>query len=277
LQRGALEVRYAIERLPTCRGTHNGFPAWDLIAHARFLPGGEMAQGSVRSFNTIHGNPYGPGYSSPTSFTVPASATSVQLWFENVGLVNCRVWDSNFGANYTFAVSGPPSWLGNVRARLSRDSSGACEGGALVSGGASIIYDTWVRQRATIRNVCFEAWQPGVTDRDDPHLADRFDAQVHYHFDGAASGDFQSESVGLVERTGNNARWAWGLAHVDPFRPYNCPTVTVTADGIGFVNAFADAYFTVNGVELRPAGPGSTFRLEFTAYANDPCRASCTP
>jgi hypothetical protein len=100
---GALIVDYSLVRLDVCRGTHNGYPAWDVVAHARFSPGGQELRASVRGFETLNGFPTTRAYALPARFAVPADATSVELWFENFGLW-CQAWDSDFGKNYRFSV-----------------------------------------------------------------------------------------------------------------------------------------------------------------------------
>ncbi len=108
VQGGQLTVAYELARLGACRGTHNGYPAWDVVAHARFAPGGQLVQASVRGFETMNGIPTTSAYAIPARFDVPADATSVELWFENAGLW-CQAWDSNLGQNYRFDVVARPS------------------------------------------------------------------------------------------------------------------------------------------------------------------------
>jgi hypothetical protein len=269
---GELVVHYALSRLTSCRGTHNGYPAWDLIAHARFSPGGQTAQASVRTFDTMYGHPVGPGVAVPASFDVPAGATSVELWFENTG-IGCQGWDSALGANYRFEVLAPPSWLGDVVQRMSRDTSGGpCAGGAAVGAGDVVQYDTWVRQRAAVRNLCFEAWQPGLTDAWPQDLWKKLDARVHWRFSPAAA--WSQAWASLDGRDGNNARWFFDTRALDPFgQPGSpCPSVPVSGpDAQGYVAATAEVYFSVNGVELRPAGPGSTYTVRFSDDSNPAC------
>lgn len=106
-QGGYLEIKYDLERLPECRGTHNGYPAWDTLAHAMFLPGGELASGSVRELITDDGLPTNLASSTPWVALIPESATSVEIWFENTTGAgsSCHTWDSNFDHNYAFDVS----------------------------------------------------------------------------------------------------------------------------------------------------------------------------
>lgn len=103
---GWLEVSYALERLPDCRGTHNGHPAWDLQAFVRFLPGGQLESGSVRDFVTSYGTPTNEAVPRTLQVRIPADATAVEVWFHNYSGagMSCATWDSNYGANYRFDV-----------------------------------------------------------------------------------------------------------------------------------------------------------------------------
>jgi len=95
---GYLEIFYDIDRLPQCRGTHNGYPAWDIDAYVRFSPGGQEFSGSV----TRNGAP-------PLLVQIPEDAEQVEIWFLNYTGAGgtCRAWDSNYGANYHFDVWPP--------------------------------------------------------------------------------------------------------------------------------------------------------------------------
>lgn len=103
---GWLEVNYALERLPDCRGTHNGYPAWDTQAFVRFLPGGEVESGSVRDFVTEQGRPTNAALPRTLQVRIPADATAVEVWFHNFSGAgqSCDAWDSSYGANYRFDV-----------------------------------------------------------------------------------------------------------------------------------------------------------------------------
>ncbi|MBN1771673.1 MAG: hypothetical protein JXB32_10455, partial [Deltaproteobacteria bacterium] len=105
-QGGYLELRYDIDRLPHCRGTHNGYPAWDLEAHVRFLPGGQLATGSVRRHVTVNGTPTNEAVDLPLAVRIPEDAWSVEIWFRNFSGAgsSCEAWDSNDGTNYRFEV-----------------------------------------------------------------------------------------------------------------------------------------------------------------------------
>lgn len=100
---GQIRIEFAPERLPTCRDTHNGFPAWGLTAFAKFHPGGQYFEGPLTR------NVGGPGvFPTPTSvpfeLAVPQDARQVEMWFENRGISQCVAWDSRYGANYWFDI-----------------------------------------------------------------------------------------------------------------------------------------------------------------------------
>lgn len=103
---GYLEIRYDIDRLPDCRGTHNGHPAWDVVARGRFLPGGESFEGSVRELLTINGTPTNSAIDRLLQVEIPDGADSVEIWFHNFTGAgsSCQGWDSDFGNNYHFAI-----------------------------------------------------------------------------------------------------------------------------------------------------------------------------
>ncbi len=102
-------IRYAPSRLPDCRGSHNGFPAWNMEAFVRFLPGGQTASGPVVAFRNHQGRPTSEFYPIPFLTQVPDDATSMEVWFHNAsGAGNdCDAWDSNYGTNYHFDVHPP--------------------------------------------------------------------------------------------------------------------------------------------------------------------------
>lgn len=105
-QGGTFDVQFDLDRLPTCRGTHNGYPAWDLIGYARFLPGGQTAEASVRELVSDNGRPTNVAHEKLWTLTAPADANAVELWFKNYTGAgsSCVAWDSNWGENYRFDI-----------------------------------------------------------------------------------------------------------------------------------------------------------------------------
>jgi Family of unknown function (DUF6209) len=169
-QRGALVagqpfvLDYAIERLETCRGTHNGYPAWDLRAFVRFSPSGAVIDGSVRGFSSPTGTPSNSNaVSAPLSVEIPAGTTGLEVWFQNFTGAgsSCVAWDSAQGANYAFAVEprlpAPVQWEGNAGSSFSR----TCAREAGVP--ASVSFDSYLQQRAC-SFVEVDVYVPGLTD-----------------------------------------------------------------------------------------------------------------
>ncbi|MGC4114575.1 MAG: DUF6209 family protein [Myxococcales bacterium] len=103
---GWFAIDYDLDRLPQCRATHNGFPAWGTTAYVRFNPSGEVASGPVNEFERVNGVPTNKALDKRFEVKIPAGTTSAEVWFKNEsGAGNsCESWDSNYGANYSFDV-----------------------------------------------------------------------------------------------------------------------------------------------------------------------------
>lgn len=195
--------------------------------------------------------------------------------FQNYVLVVDNGWSIHDDASVCPSPQ-QPDWMGNVVARISRDSSHACNGGTAMTD--SLTYSTWARERAAVRNVCFEIWEPGVTDWDNPDQWRQLDVQAHYRF--APDAPWQTTWVNALDHLGNNARYALGLGQLDPFAPYQCPapmpTEIVSQPGGDLERARMDLYFTVNGAELRPAA-GNAWQVWFEDYATNAFRDAQCP
>ncbi|MBA3393737.1 MAG: hypothetical protein H0T89_13905 [Deltaproteobacteria bacterium] len=253
---GELVIAYDTARLPTCRHWRNGYALWELTAHVRFEPGLEYHTVSVRDM--------------AATIAVPPTARSMQVWFENTSASGCQRWDSNNGANYRFAMALPPQWVGNVQNLITRGASDPCDGGGPASQGFA--FDTWTRQRAAYTNLCFQIYEPGMTDLDDPDLWQKLDVTVKWRYAGQQA--WQSRYVGFDRRVGNNARYLMSWRDHDPFRTYHCPEVAPTpVPGGPYVQVALEYYLIVNGGEVRPQ-PGAAFSAMFVDYANDSWRAS---
>jgi hypothetical protein len=245
-------------------------PAWGTTGYA-ILPDGSQVSFPAGGLDLQNGGT--PG------FTIPAgSGGDLAVWFESTNIYGCHEYDSDEGQNFHFLVAASanaPSWVGDADAVVSRATcgSGACDSDRHdLSGGFT--FDTWARQRAAVAEVEFQAYEAGVTDHPNADLWKQLDTEVHYRFGG--SGAYTTAYVLLEDQPGNNARYAWNLGPIDPLpgqdggtvtERTSCPTfaTSLSADG-QYIQTTADFWFTVNGVELRPA-PGKTFSGTFSNYA----------
>jgi Family of unknown function (DUF6209) len=215
-QRGAvvalepLSITYAIERLPTCRGTHNGFPAWDLRAFVRFNPSGVVVDGTVRGFDAPNGVPNNAGAKGvPFVTTVPGGTTSLDVWFQNADGAggSCVAWDSNFGHNYHFEVVAAPlpqvGWVGHAGSSFSR----LCQREDGVP--ATVTMDSYLQQRACAF-VEVDVYAPQLTDWNRP--AGWLFAQAELERDGVA---LPTQDLSFVGRFGNDHRFHFEVPKSD--------------------------------------------------------------
>ncbi|MCA9617711.1 MAG: hypothetical protein KC731_01740 [Myxococcales bacterium] len=263
---GTVTIDYDPARLAACEATQGGNLQWAVTGYA------QIAGGPVTTFDVL--SPNHPG-GEPVTFTLDA-AGDLALWFEATSGYGCHEWDSDFGNNYHFEVGAPasfPSWAGDAEIAIERFTCGSepCPGD-LFPAQNGFLFDTWARQRATVAHIYFEAWEPGITDWDNPSLWQQLDVQLHYRFAGEST--FASRYVDFLRRDGNNARYAVGLRDIDPLggntiqNPADCPTATLSLTGRNgaYVSTTVDYYFTVSDVEIRPQ-PGATFTGTFEDYA----------
>lgn len=265
-------VDYDIARSSPCRQTYNGAPTWSVVVVATFLPMNVVQQQSVVDLSSTTPRPL------RARLHAPEGATGLELYFRNSDRAGCVAWDSDYGRNYRYpVVAAPdrrgPQWVGNDTATISRAASRRCEGA--VPFGSRLAFGSWARQRAAITDLCFEAWEPGVTDVDNDEVWRQLDAQVHYRFDPNLP--FSTAYVSLVGRSGNNARYALDLRAFDPFQWGRCagavPTTRVATTQGELEQSTLELFFTVNDVELRPAG-GGLYRVVYEDYADAP-RTRC--
>lgn len=207
---GELRIAYDLDRLTDCRGTHNGYPAWDLLAHVRFLPGGQEASGTVRAFQTSSGVPQNVADAVPFVTDIPRDASRLEIWFENVAVGTCQAWDSNYGENYGFEVlteTPRVGWAGNVGGSFDR----AC---THVDGlSEPVVVTSWTRERACMF-VDVDVWVPGVTDAAALH-PQWLVAEVETRWD---DGPTRTEPLDFVEKVGNDYRYRWTLPREEMIR-----------------------------------------------------------
>lgn len=268
LQKGkTVRVVYDAGRLTACRGEINGGPGWAITGFWR------IGDGPLRTFEAGGLSPSG---GANQALLLDASG-DLQVWFHNTSVWGCSAYDSNFGANYHFGVApaaNEPGWIGNVRYAIDRTTChGICDSSLRPVPG-EIVYDTWARQRAAIRVLTFEVWKDGITNWDNPELWKQLDVQVHSRV--GATGPFTKQYVNFERRLGNNARYAVELRSLDPIpgqftiqNPNDCPAFGLEApngSNGAYVEAVVELFMTVNGVEVRPSGPGSAYRVRYANY-----------
>ncbi len=93
---GKATIQYDVARLPNCRATYQGFPAWGIEANWA-VDGGQAFTAPVTSFQ--NGNVVG----IDATFDVPPGS-DLAVWFFASDEYGCTQWDSNYGRNFHFAL-----------------------------------------------------------------------------------------------------------------------------------------------------------------------------
>lgn len=215
-----LRIFFDPSRLPNCRGSKYGFPAWSIVVYYSF----DLAQGA--KYVPVVGKSAEQWELVPQIATIdiPPDAQNVWFWAQNTSAFGCVEWDSNFGKNYEFPVftseilSAPIGWAGNFQfvestgstMKFLGDVNPAWYTKSLALQGTS----TWVQA---------EVWASGITDRpyaDDAVVAEvakvALDAWVFtpaVGTDGPA-GPWGEASLQFVGKTGNNFVYRWDPAAV---------------------------------------------------------------
>lgn len=217
-------LAYDIRRLEDCRGTHNGYPAWDVTASVRFLPSGQVVEGSVRGFDSPNGVPSNSNaVSLPLDVTIPAGTTALEVWFKNFTGAgsSCVAWDSNLGNNYRFDVEpkafAAVQWVGNAGSSFTR----AC---SRVDGApATVNLDSYLFSRACTF-VEADVYVPGLTDAAAQKPGALY-AQAVTTLDGQPLG---TSWLTFVSRVGNDYRFHYELPRSELYYGPKWSTFTYT-------------------------------------------------
>jgi hypothetical protein len=140
---GKVTIAYALNRLPHCRATHDGYQIWDTRIGGEFSNGTKIGEergagnngqpdGSVRGFDA-QGAQLGIAHVVPVTIDVPRSAESFFLYAHNTSPPGpsdaCDTFDSKFSANFQFhidpATPGPGSGQVTEGSRPSADDLAA--------------------------------------------------------------------------------------------------------------------------------------------------------
>ena len=93
---GKATIHYDVARLPNCRATYQGFPAWGIVAYWA-VDGGQAFSAPVTQFQN------GQVVAIDATFDVPPGG-DLAVWFFASDEYGCTQWDSNYGRNFHFAL-----------------------------------------------------------------------------------------------------------------------------------------------------------------------------
>jgi hypothetical protein len=185
-------------------------------------------------------------------------------------LFGCTVPTEEVGSSeHPVEVRAENLWAGSVTYTMER--YGEPCGNARGLDDNAIGYGSWERQRASVRNVCFEVWRRGVTNVDSDEYWRQLDVQVHYRYRGTE--EWKQAYVNSIGRRGNNRLYAWTLdVGLDPFfMSANVATIRAPFEILNetersFVaRADLEFYFSVNGHKLS-SSTDQSFRVAYTEY-----------
>jgi len=97
----AIEINYALDRLPQCRGNQGGRPGWN-IAGFYSLNGA-----AAKSFEVTKLSADGSDRESATARITPLEGGDLAIWFQVTSVFGCSEYDSDLGANYHVKIDGP--------------------------------------------------------------------------------------------------------------------------------------------------------------------------
>lgn len=93
---GTVTIEYDPARETTCRGTQGGRPQWSVTGYASV----DGAPATTFDPTAVEG---AERVTDPTTLPVP-DGDELALWFQHTNRWGCVAWDSDFGANFVFAI-----------------------------------------------------------------------------------------------------------------------------------------------------------------------------
>lgn len=164
-------------------------------------------------------------------------------------------------------VSAENLWAGLTSATIDRAPRDKCNDGRHPLDNEPVVYEEYARQRADVRNICFEVWKPGVTDTDGVDFSKALDVQVHYRYKGESA--FKTDFVPSIDRRGNNRRYAWALKQdLDALPGENIGDskgqVEVVSETETTLNLRSELefFFTINGKKLS-SSTNANYRVAY--------------
>lgn len=201
--RKPLEISYALDRLPDCRGNvGGGGPGWTITGYA------SENGGAPKTFEVSALSDDGKDRVSKPATITPSQGGDIAIWFQVTSRFGCSKFDSAFGANYHFSVagaeptadatitfdkSGDPHQDGALRAggkvkiRYAQDRLGQC---VRTQMGNPVWTITGFAQLGSDKPVTFDTGRPKGSDRE------TIDALVDLPHDGELALWFQTTSLG---------------------------------------------------------------------------------
>ncbi|HEY2744792.1 MAG TPA: DUF6209 family protein [Polyangia bacterium] len=166
-------IHYDPARLPKCRASAEGFPAWAIGAYYA-VDGGQGFDVPVTQFTN------GAVVPVDATFVVPPGR-DLAVWFHASDDGGCEQWDSNYGQNFHFAVTSAPTL------RFSWPGWSYSQSAPLVDGG-ELLVDYDIRRLPFCRGAA-------------PNGTQTWDVVVDYQFDGGAVASASLTSVSQNVRT----------------------------------------------------------------------------
>jgi hypothetical protein len=93
----SVTIDYDFRRLPLCRSTSGANPAWAITMWSQI-------DGGTATATDLDQTVDGYRFAMPATIALPASASTLTLWFENDDVYGCNAWDSNYGQNYPLSI-----------------------------------------------------------------------------------------------------------------------------------------------------------------------------